>query len=107
MTDQLYAAVPKTCMESEWGMTQISEEILQYYYVLQMLYRADLWLKLLQISNKNSQRFMSKMAMVQRQAALHATGVLHTTPYDVLSTHANMLPFDIEFHQALHRCTLQ
>jgi hypothetical protein len=104
MTDQLYAAVPKTCMESEWGMTQISEEILQYYCVLEMLYRADLWLK---ISNKNSQRFMSKIAMVQRQAALHATEVLHTTLYDVLSTHANMLPFDIEFHQALHRCTLQ
>jgi hypothetical protein len=50
---------------------------------------------------------MAKMAMVQRQAALHATGALTTTLNDTLNAHANLPPFDITVHQILHQNTLR
>jgi ribonuclease HI len=84
---------------------------LKWYYkaiaMPRMLYGAEVWLKPPRISNKTSQKFMNKMATVQRQAALHATGALRTTPNNVLDAHANILPFDIAAHQVLHRCTLR
>jgi hypothetical protein len=67
-----------------------------------MLYRAEVWIKPPNIQDKTSRRSMAKMAMVQRQAALHATGALTTTPNNALNAHANLPPFDITVHQILH-----
>jgi hypothetical protein len=73
----------------------------------QMLYSAKIWVKPLSIHNQKSQQFLSKMASVQRQAALHATGVLPTTPNDILNAHVNLLSFDTAVYQVLQCCTLR
>jgi hypothetical protein len=72
-----------------------------------MLYGTEVWLKPPDFSSKASQRTMSKMATVQRQAAPHATGALAMTPNEVLNAHANLPPIEATVHQVLQQSTLR
>jgi hypothetical protein len=94
-----------------WNANGICHKYLKQFYktvaMPRMLYNAEIWMKPPDILARNSQQFMSKMASVQRQAALYTMGALRTTPNDALNAHANLPPFDIAIHQALQCSTLQ
>jgi len=77
-----------------------------------MLYAADVWCS--QAANPAYSRkkgtmkaAIRKMEAVQRKAALQATGVLRTTPSDLLFTHANMLPLRSHIKLICQRSALQ
>ena len=68
-----------------------------------MLYAADLFLTPQQGPAHGSKGHIKRLGRVQRQAALHATGALRTTPTDSLDAHTNLLPFRQLVEKLLHR----
>jgi hypothetical protein len=51
--------------------------------------------------------FATKMARVQRLAALHVTGAMHTTATDMLNTHADLIPFQLLLNKSCHQATVR
>lgn len=50
---------------------------------------------------------MSKLAKVQRQAAIAITGAMKTTATDVLDPHAGLMPIDLAIEQVCQRAMLR
>ncbi|KAG2111306.1 uncharacterized protein F5147DRAFT_525510, partial [Suillus discolor] len=54
-----------------------------------------------------SHGFASRMARVQRMAALLVTGAMRSTPTDLIDIHANIKPFQQTLRQICHRAILR
>ena len=79
--------------------------------VPKMLYTADvfltpIWAQAGGGKTKGSIGFVSKLAKVQRMAALHITGAMRSTVNDILDAHADLLPFPLLVNQICHRAAL-
>jgi len=77
-----------------------------------MLYAADVWCtQPAKRTGTKAARGMGaairKMESIQRKAALQATGVLRTTPSDLLFAHADMLPLRIYVKALCQRAALR
>jgi len=60
-----------------------------------MLYVADLFLVPRAMLGKGSRGFISRLAKIQRQVALHITGALRSAPTDAIDAGADILPFQL------------
>ena len=60
-----------------------------------MMYAADLFLVPGSGISKGTRGFISKLAKIQRQAALHITSALRSTPMDAIDACADVLPFHL------------
>jgi len=68
-----------------------------------MMYVTDRFLMPGLGTSKGTKGFISKLAKIQRQAMLHITGVLRSTPMDVIDTCADVLPFHMLVEKLTHR----
>ena len=80
--------------------------------VPRMLYAADIFQTLVTRSpgaerSKGSVGLISKLARVQRMAAIHITGAMHSTATDILDAHADLLPFTLLVNQICQRAALR
>jgi hypothetical protein len=75
--------------------------------VPRMMYAADVWLAPPVPHKRGSNGHITKLAMIQRQAALGITGAMKTTATDIVNAHANLPPFEIIAHQLLYRATIR
>src|SRR5882724_9921658 len=73
--------------------------------ILHMLYAADLFLKPQSGQATSSKGHIKRLGRVQRQATLHATGALRSTPMDSLDAHADLLPFRYLTEKLLYRAS--
>ena len=75
----------------------ISAKYMRRYYlsvtVPRMIYTANLLFIPESDSCKGMKQPMLKLGKVQRQASLHITGAMRSTPIDVIDTCADLLPF--------------
>ena len=71
-----------------------------------MLYAADVFLIPPRKGKRGTKGIMTQLARVQRRAAIHTTGALHTTPYDLLDAHADLLPFTLLVDKMCHAAAL-
>ena len=67
-----------------------------------MLYRVDIFLAPLSHKGRGSTGIISKLARVQRLAAIHITGAMYTTATDTLDAHAGLLPFNLLIDKKCH-----
>ena len=69
--------------------------------ILRMMYAADLFFVPGSGVSKGNQGFISRL--VKRQAMLHITGVLRSTPTDAIDTCTDMLPFHLLVKKLTYR----
>lgn len=76
-----------------------------------MLYAADVWCAPAPRVNGKEARGMKgitkKLEMVQRKAAITATGALRTTPTDLLIAHADMIPMNEQIRKVCEAAALR
>jgi hypothetical protein len=77
-----------------------------------MLYAADVWFTPIRKSQSGKKAtgsvgFATKMAKVQRVAALSITGALRSTPSDLLDAHADLMPIRLAVEKVTHNATLR
>ena len=71
--------------------------------ILKMLYASDLFLIPGSRTSKGTKGFISKLAKIQRQVALHITGALRSAPTDEIDACADMLPFNLLVERLTHK----
>src|SRR5882724_10080270 len=81
------------------GLKGVSAKFMRQFFIsvaiLKMLYASELFLIPGSRTSKGTRGFISKLANIQRQAALHITGALRSTPTDTIDACADMLPFHL------------
>ena len=68
-----------------------------------MMYVADLFLVPGSGISKGTKGFISKLDKIQRQATLHITGALRSTPTDVIDACADVLPFHLLVENLMYK----
>ena len=63
--------------------------------ITKMLYAADLFLFPESNTKEGTKGFISKLAKIQRQASIHITSVMKTSPTDVADVCADILPISL------------
>ena len=88
-------------------MKGTSDKHMRWFFISvaipRMLYVADLFLVPGSGIGKGSKGFISKLAKIQRQATLHITGALRSTPTDTINTCADMLLLHLLVEKIMHR----
>jgi hypothetical protein len=69
-----------------------------------MFYAAEVWMPIPGAA-RGSLGPTRAFERIQRQAAIHITGALRTTPSDLLYAHADLLPMLLQIEKLLHRAT--
>ena len=80
-----------------------------------MLYAADIFLPPVPVDpnrmearrRRGGQAILSKMASIQRKAAISITGAMNTTAGDVAEAHAGLIPISLYVSMAQHRAALR
>src|SRR5882724_13247224 len=75
--------------------------------ILHMLYAANLFLLPQSGQAIGSKGHIKRLGRVQRQATIHATGALRSTPTDSLDAHADLLPFQYLTEKLLDHTSTQ
>jgi len=70
--------------------------------VPKMLYTADLFLIPEGKRTRGTKGFIKKLAHIQRQASLHVTGALKSTPTDAIDACTDLIPFHLLVEKASH-----
>ena len=70
-----------------------------------MLYAADLFLVPETSRSKGMKGPITKLAMIQRQACLHITGMMRMAPTDAIDTCADILPLPLLIEKILFHAT--
>ena len=80
-------------------MKGVSAKYMRQFYtsvaIPQMLYGVDVFILPPSSGSRGKMGFITKLARIQRQAAIHITGALRTTATDTLDAHADLLPFEL------------
>jgi len=90
-------------------MKGISAKHMRKFYITtaipRMLYAADLFLTPQSGQAIGSKGHIKRLGRIQRQATIHTTGALRSTPTDSLDAHADLLPFQYLVEKLLYRVT--
>jgi len=90
-------------------MKGISAKHMRKFYITtaipRMLYAADLFLTPQSSQAIGSKGHIKRLGRIQRQATIHATGALRSTPTDSLDAHADLLPFQYLVEKLLYHAT--
>src|SRR5882724_10438583 len=90
-------------------MKGVSAKHMRQFYISvaipKMLYAADLFLIPGSEVGKGTKGFISKLVKIQRQATLHITGALRSTPTEVIDACTDIMPFHILVEKLTHRAT--
>jgi hypothetical protein len=96
-------------IEQYWCLAKttkgISTKFMSYYLavaVLKMLYAADLFIIPPSCHQQGSKGIINKLARIQGQATLAATGAFSTTASNILNAHADLLPFPLLVSKQIH-----
>ena len=68
-----------------------------------MVHATDLFLMPGLRISKGTKGFISKLAKIQRQASLHITGALRSTPMDAINPCADLVPFHLLVERLMYR----
>ena len=89
----------------------VSAKYMRRFYlavaVPRMLYAADVFLIPQTKHSAGMRGYIRKLTRVQRQAALHITGAMRTSPTDSLDVHADLLLFQLLVEKVLHRAAVR
>src|SRR5882724_6494590 len=81
------------------GLKGVSAKFMWRFFISvaipKMLYASELFLIPGSRTSKGTKGFISKLAKIQRQVALHITGALRSAPTDEIDACADMLPFQL------------
>jgi len=88
-------------------MKGVSAKYMRCFYISiavpRMLYAADLFLVPENGHAKGTKGFINKLEHVQRQASLHVTRALRSTPTDAIDTCADLVPFHLLVKKVVHQ----
>ena len=77
----------------------VSAKFMRWFFIAvaipRMMYAADLFLVPGSRISKGTKGFIGKLAKIQRQALLHITGAMRSTPMDTIDACTDLVPFDL------------
>src|SRR5882724_135671 len=98
--------VDHTISETSQKMKGVSTKHMRRFYIMIvipcMLYAADLFLIPQSGQAIRSKGHIKRLGRVQRQASIHVTRALRSTPTDSLDAHADLLPFQYLIEKLLY-----
>ena len=84
-------------------LTKVSEGVSTMVAIPRMMYATDLFLVPGLGASKGTKGFTSRLAKIQRQEMLNITGMLRSTPMDMLDACADVLPFHLLVEKLAYR----